>query len=59
VRITDVAGHLVHKDVAESGLLSWDGNNLNGRRCATGVYLVFVYNKETGDKAVKKLLMVK
>jgi ligand-binding sensor domain-containing protein len=59
VRITDVAGHLVHKAVAESGLLSWDGNNLNGRRCATGVYLVFVYNVETGDRKVKKLLIVR
>ncbi|MBR2201160.1 MAG: T9SS type A sorting domain-containing protein, partial [Bacteroidales bacterium] len=59
VRITDVAGHLVHKSVAESGLLSWDGTNLNGRRCATGVYLVFVYNVETGDRKVKKLLIVR
>lgn len=59
VRITDVAGHLVHKATAESGLLSWDGNNLNGRKCATGVYLVFVYNVETKDKKVKKMLIVR
>ena len=59
VRITDVAGHLVHKATADSGLLSWDGNNLNGRKCATGVYLVFVYNVETKDKKVKKLLIVR
>ncbi len=59
VRITDVAGHLVYKGVADSGLLSWDGNNLSGRRCATGVYLIFVYNTESGDKTVKKLLIVR
>ena len=59
VRITDLAGHLVHKATTESGLLSWDGNNLNGRKCATGVYLVFVYNVETKDKKVKKMLIVR
>ena len=59
VRITDVAGHLVHKATADSGLLSWDGRNLNGKPCASGVYLVFVYNKDTGDKTVKKLLIVR
>ncbi|MBO7566466.1 MAG: hypothetical protein J6T60_05150 [Bacteroidales bacterium] len=59
VRITDVAGHLVHKATAESGLISWDGHNLNGRKCATGVYLVFVYNVETKDKKVKKMLIVR
>lgn len=59
VRITDVAGHLVYKGVSDSGLLSWDGTNLRGRRCATGVYLIFVFNTETGDKTVKKLLMVR
>lgn len=59
VRITDVAGHLVYKSVTDSGLLIWDGNNLNGRRCATGVYLIFVYNTESGDKKVKKILIVR
>ena len=59
VRITDVAGHLVHKATADSGLLSWNGRNLNGKLCASGVYLIFVYNVETGDKKVKKLLIVR
>ncbi|MBQ1696641.1 MAG: T9SS type A sorting domain-containing protein, partial [Bacteroidales bacterium] len=59
VRITDIAGHLVHKATSDSGLLSWDGNNLNGRRCASGVYLIFVFNVETGDKKVKKLLIIR
>ncbi len=59
VRITDIAGHLVHKATSDSGLLSWDGNNLNGKPCASGVYLIFVFNVETGDKQVKKLLIVR
>jgi len=59
VRITDIAGHLVHKATSDSGLLSWDGNNLNGKPCASGVYLIFVFNVETGDKKVKKLLIVR
>ena len=59
VRITDIAGHLVLKATADSGLLTWDGRNLNGKPSASGVYLVFVYNVESGDRKVKKLLIIR
>ncbi len=59
VRITDVAGHLVYKGVADSGLLTWDCHNLNGNPCASGVYLIMVYNTDTRHKTVKKLLIVR
>ncbi|MCQ2974911.1 MAG: T9SS type A sorting domain-containing protein [Bacteroidales bacterium] len=58
VRITDMAGNLVFKTISEGGKISWDGNNLNGNRCATGVYLIFVVNPDTRDTTVKKLLFV-
>jgi len=59
VRIADISGHLVYKCEAMGGRVTWDGNNLNGHRCATGVYLIMVTNVETGHKIVKKLLIVK
>lgn len=59
IRITDIAGNLVWKSRSEGGKVSWDGNNRNGNRCATGVYLVFIVNVNSKNTAVKKLLMVK
>ncbi|MBK7872586.1 MAG: hypothetical protein IPJ74_18845 [Saprospiraceae bacterium] len=41
VKITDVAGRLVYETQALGGQAIWDGNDYNGRRAATGVYLVF------------------
>lgn len=58
VRITDVSGHLVYKCESMGGRVEWDCRNLNGRRCASGVYMIFVFNAETGHKIVKKLLIV-
>ncbi|MDX1940429.1 MAG: hypothetical protein SFU99_07750 [Saprospiraceae bacterium] len=41
VKITDVSGRLVYETQALGGQAIWDGNDYNGRRAATGVYLVF------------------
>ncbi len=59
VRIADAAGHLVFSCVSEGGRISWDGRNLRGHKCATGVYLIFVVNPDTGHKIAKKLLIVR
>ena len=59
VRIADISGHLVFRSESQGGRVSWDGLNLNGRRCSTGVYLIFVTNKQTEHKTVKKLLIVR
>ncbi len=59
VRITDISGHLVYKCESLGGRVEWDGQNLSGRRCASGVYLVFVVNVASGHKIVKKLLIVR
>ena len=59
VRITDAAGRLVYACESDGGRVSWDGLNLNGHRCASGVYLIFVVNPLTGHKVVKKLLIVR
>lgn len=59
VRITDVSGRLVYRCESVGGRVQWDGLNRQGHRCATGVYLVFVINVNTGHKIVKKLLFVR
>lgn len=58
VKITDISGNLVYKTTSLGGQAIWDGKNLNGNRCKTGVYLVFM-NDPTGDKTkVTKLLFI-
>ncbi|HAH22429.1 MAG TPA: hypothetical protein DCL77_01455, partial [Prolixibacteraceae bacterium] len=58
VKITDISGNLVYKTTSLGGQAVWDGKNLNGNRCKTGVYLVFM-NDPTGDKTkITKLLFI-
>jgi len=58
VKITDISGNLVFHGTSLGGQISWDGNNLNGKRCHTGVYLVFLNNKTGKDTFVTKLLFI-
>ncbi|HMX82124.1 MAG TPA: T9SS type A sorting domain-containing protein, partial [Saprospiraceae bacterium] len=41
VKITDTNGKLVYQTNSIGGQAVWDGNDYNGRRANTGVYLVF------------------
>lgn len=58
VKITDISGDLVYKTTSLGGQAIWDGKNLNGNRCKTGVYLVFLTDR-TGEKTkITKLLFI-
>jgi len=59
VKITDVTGALVWETEAQGGQVVWDGNNLEGRRVNTGVYLVFVTNPDGSQKKAGKVLFVR
>lgn len=59
IRITDVYGGLVHESKAYGGQAVWDGNNMNGKRVNTGVYLVFVADDQGEETIVTKILFVK
>ncbi|MBK8493122.1 MAG: hypothetical protein IPL49_20130 [Saprospirales bacterium] len=41
IKITDVSGQLFYQTRAEGGQAIWNGRDYNGRKAATGVYLVF------------------
>ncbi len=61
VKITDAQGILVHQTTAKGGQAIWDGNDLNGRRASSGVYLVFsattpLFHKS--DAAVAKIMLI-
>jgi hypothetical protein len=58
VRITDITGQLIYKTTALGGQAVWDGNNFQGQRAASGVYLVFITNDDGTETAITKILLI-
>jgi hypothetical protein len=58
LRITDISGNLVYKTKSLGGQAIWDGKNLNGNRCKTGVYLIFMTNPSGEKTKITKLLFI-
>ena len=59
VSITDISGNLVYKTVSDGGQASWDLRTYNGRRVATGVYLVFCAATDGSQSCVLKVLVIR
>jgi hypothetical protein len=64
VKITDLSGKLVDEGTATGGQYVWSGTDYNGRRVATGVYLVFAssngrFGLNSGNSAVGKIVFVR
>ena len=57
VKITDVSGNLVFETSSEGGQASWDLTTYNGKRVATGVYIVFCANIDGSKSTVTKILV--
>ncbi len=58
VKITDVSGNVVYQTTALGGQAIWDGNNFQGERAASGVYLVFITNEDGTETKVTKILLM-
>ncbi len=64
VKITDVTGKLVYEPQALGGQAIWDGNDYNGKRAQSGVYLVFSTSNARyvgfgkPDAAVAKIVII-
>jgi len=59
VKITDSYGNLVYETQSEGSQAIWDGYNFDGRRAATGIYLVFSTTSDGSDKLVTKILVIR
>ncbi len=59
VKITDAAGMLVAETSSLGGLATWDGNDMNGSRVRTGVYLAQCITSDGEQYALTKILIVK
>ena len=57
VKITDLKGALVFEDDANGGQFVWNGLNFEGKKLVTGVYLVFVTNKDGEQTLAAKILI--
>ncbi|MDT8309609.1 MAG: two-component regulator propeller domain-containing protein, partial [Bacteroidales bacterium] len=58
VRITNISGSVVYSDKADGGQLVWYGKDMDGRKVATGVYLVFSSNSDGTETMVAKILLI-
>jgi len=58
VKITDISGNLLYKTTSLGGQAIWDGTNLNGNRCKTGVYLIFMTDPTGEQTKITKLLFI-
>lgn len=59
IKVTDVSGNLVYETESSGGMASWDLNTYNGKRVATGVYLIFCASNDGTDSCVIKVLVIK
>ncbi|MEM8526892.1 MAG: two-component regulator propeller domain-containing protein [Bacteroidota bacterium] len=61
VKITDIHGQLFFETKALGGQAIWDGNDYNGQRASSGVYLVFSTstNNFNPDALVTKILVMR
>lgn len=58
VKITDISGRLVFEMRSEGGQAIWSGENMNGERVQTGIYLVFIANTDGTESAVTKIMFI-
>jgi hypothetical protein len=58
IKITDISGNIVYETTSLGGQALWDGRNFDGRKVATGIYLVFCTNDDGSKTYVTKLLVI-
>ncbi len=58
VKITDISGQLIYETTALGGQAIWDGNNYNGVRAKTGVYVVLCASPDGSQTVSTKLFLV-
>ncbi len=58
VRITDISGQLIYRTKAFGGQAVWNGRDYTGRRPASGVYLIFVTNKDGSQTHAGKMVFM-
>ena len=58
VRITDISGQLIFRTKAKGGQATWNGLDYTGHRPQSGVYLIFVTNRDGSQTTVGKMMFM-
>jgi hypothetical protein len=58
VKITDISGKLIWETRANGGTATWNVRDYNGRRAATGIYIVYAATEDGSESAVGKIAVV-
>jgi len=58
VKITDISGKLVWQTKANGGTATWNVHDYNGRRAATGVYVVFAVLPDGSESVAGKIAVI-
>ena len=59
IRIMTVDGRLVRRLEAQGGRAEWDVRDSNGRRVATGVYIIVSVDDQNDQRGVGKLVVIR
>lgn len=59
VKVVDTAGHLIYQGTSLGGQFTWDGRNRQGRRVATGIYMVLAADSEGKEGVVTKIAFIR
>ncbi|WP_158961889.1 type IX secretion system anionic LPS delivery protein PorZ [Myroides fluvii] len=59
VKIADIEGNLVFETTSNGGTVVWDTHAFNGKKVASGVYLIMVSSADNTNTKVKKLMIIR
>lgn len=58
VKIVEIGGRLVFQGRAAGGQFTWNGRDANGKKIATGIYLVLVSDDSRREQAAAKIIFI-
>ncbi|SFN22637.1 hypothetical protein SAMN05421741_102202 [Paenimyroides ummariense] len=59
VKITDIAGNLVHETKSLGGTVTWNTLSFSGSKVPSGVYMIFITSADGELDAVKKVMIIR
>lgn len=59
VKIVDTAGYLIHQGTSLGGQFGWNGRDKQGKKVASGIYMVLAANAEGKEGVVTKIMIIK
>ena len=59
IKFVDAGGNLVYQTKANGGTVTWNGNDLQGNRVATGTYFILASDDFGSERQVGKVYLVR